>query len=269
MLEYISAWLINNKDWISPVSDIAVFVSAVFVGIQSKLFFDDYKKRNRKEEFENSFRLTNYYIKHILPKFQVIQIVFSSISLDKLIGKKLKKASLKEFDKEEKNELFEEVRHEQIKKLINNAELSTLLSALGPYLYKNPCEQINHYEQFIKSSNDECEAKEKYRKILLAIFWNIIVDVQNDLEYFSMYFNSHLAESDVIYDSLHQTFTDYVKLLYPFIAEHNSRALHSRKFFSNTKRLYIDWTSKDSTVNAATTTAINNIVNKASKNKKI
>lgn len=67
--------------------------------------------------------------------------------------------------------------------------------------------------------------------------------VLNKLEYLCMYFNNNLAESDYVYPSLHQTFLEYVKNLYFFIAIRNDDP--ARKYYTEIIKLYNKWYNQE------------------------
>ncbi len=58
MVDSIIGFLVDNSLLINSIASLFVIASAVFVGFQSKVFFNDYNKKHKKEEFENSFKLT-------------------------------------------------------------------------------------------------------------------------------------------------------------------------------------------------------------------
>ena len=66
-----------------------------------------------------------------------------------------------------------------------------------------------------------------------------ILNLANKLEYFSICFNSGIADEDTVYQSLHSAFFDCVHMLYVFIFYANTSE-HDR-FFSNISSLYVRW----------------------------
>lgn len=69
----------------------------------------------------------------------------------------------------------------------------------------------------------------------------ILCDTMNTLEYFAMTVNQNVAESEMLYDSIHQTFLFFVKLVYPFICEQN---IDEELYYPNIIKLYKTWVSK-------------------------
>ena len=259
-------WLIENSQCIGAVANIFVCLSAVFVGLQVKYFFDDYKKKNTKAEFENSFKLTSFYINNIIPKMEVICFIYKLAKIDSIVGKKLKDSNLKHFDKEEFEEYFGDVKYEDILLSINTIPMDAFIEQIGSL----PDQDIFEIKKRYRESQEAGEVQIKeFRKQLTKILWHNFVSVQNELEYFAMYFNSNLAHADVVYDSLHQTFTDFVKLLYPFFSRQNTRGDFTRKYFTNVKTLYVCWTEKEAKLNDETKKAVADVQKKYCGAKKI
>ena len=94
-------WIIQHDKLIASITNLFVCASAVFVGFQAKYLYNDYKKKNTKAEFENSFKLTSFYINDIIPKMEAIYLAFSLAGIDKTISSKLEQKELEYFDEEE------------------------------------------------------------------------------------------------------------------------------------------------------------------------
>lgn len=73
-------------------------------------------------------------------------------------------------------------------------------------------------------------------------FLGKIESTLNNLEWFSMHFKNGVADDDVVYQSLHQSFLETVRLLYTQIAVLND--IPYEKYFINTIWLYNNWKNK-------------------------
>lgn len=265
-------WLADNNALISSISNIAVCVSVVFIGFQTKGFFSDCEKRNKKAEFENSFRLTSFYINNIIPRMELILMVLTEVGVDKTIHQKLKGKDLRKFDKEEFKDFFDNITIDDIYQTINNIPLEKIAVCFGRVNDYGVCGvelDFHNYKVFCNNNPEGNKAEEKYKAHLLDKFWKEITKTKNNLEYFSMYFNSNLAKSDAVYESLHQTYTDFVKFLYPFIAEHNRRDDYTRKYFTHIKELYCSWADKETSIIEAARKTMEGMEQKDSKRRKI
>ncbi len=242
-------WLESKHTCIATIANIFVCLSAIFVGYQARLLSKDYKTRNKKEVFGNSFRLTEFYINNIIPKMTVLLMVFRRTGVEKAIRKQLRKADISSFNKEEFDDYFEDLPFNEIESMINSASVDVLLECFCDINQENICDLRLRYKEYLDTFNDNEEMLRKhseiFRRQLLYKVWTMISDVCNGLEYFAMYFNSNLAEDEVVYDSLHQTYTDFVRMLYPFIARHNTRGEFARKYYTNTSELYEKWVNKE------------------------
>lgn len=68
----------------------------------------------------------------------------------------------------------------------------------------------------------------------------LISQLLNELEWFSMNFNYGIADSSIVYQSLHQTFLTNIQILYFHIADMNDKPSPDR-FYTNIAKLYNDW----------------------------
>ena len=262
----MTEWIIQYDKLIASITNLFVCASAVFVGFQAKYLYNDYKKKNTKAEFENSFKLTSFYINDIIPKMEAIYLAFSLAGIDKTISSKLEQKELEYFDEEEFTKIFDNVKVEDLINSINNLETIKLIKVVSIFSEYSICDLNLKYNTYI----EKCSAGEKnFREELLATFWHNIAKVLNEFEYFAMYFNSNLAQSDVVYVSIHQTFTDCVRLLYPFFSQHNKRGNITRKYYTNVKELYIFWSKKESAFVQESKSALEAVDRKMGGNKKI
>ncbi len=269
----ILTWLESKHTCIAAIANIFVCLSAIFVGYQARLLSKDYKSRNKKEEFENSFRLTEFYINNIIPKMTILLMVFRRTGVEKAIGKQLKGADIRSFDKEEFNDYFEDLPFKKIESMINSASVDILLECFCDISQENICDLRLRYKEYLDKFNDNEEMlkthSEIFRKQLLYKVWTMISDVCNGLEYFAMYFNSNLAKDEVVYDSLHQTYTDFVRMLYPFIARHNTQGEFTRKYYTNTSELYNKWVNKETQTRNDTFEAVAGVGKRSEKDRKL
>jgi hypothetical protein len=79
-------------------------------------------------------------------------------------------------------------------------------------------------------------------------FHEIRNDLMNKLECISMKFNCGIANDDVVYQSLHQLFIKFVKVVYFEIASNNQSAKDA--YYTNIRKLYVKWVEKYKEENA-------------------
>ena len=246
MLDAVYIFLLDNKDVLSSLSSLAVIISTIFVAIQARLFFNDYRKRNKKEEFSKSFELTKFYTSIILPKMPKIQRMFELCDVTSNI--KSIRSNIKHFDKEECSEFLDP---DEFRKKIQSIKLKPIEQILPLYAQfantsiSNAYMEFYRYMALISEHEDSDNLVEEYKINLCNAVIGELSIAANDLEYFSMFFNSNLAESEVVYESLHQTFLAYVRLLYPVISYANTRSDYSKKYYTHIRDLYSLWSKKE------------------------
>lgn len=79
----------------------------------------------------------------------------------------------------------------------------------------------------------------KHEEILLSQFSAAMADLMNTLEWFAMYCRYGLADEEIIYQSLHQTYLSMVWLLYFYISSNNTS--NENKYFTNVIWLFERW----------------------------
>lgn len=257
-------WITNN---FATVVNIA---TAVFIFWQVKVAkeqFEESKKeyqwRNRKEGFEASFRLTEFYMSNVLPKSSAILFLFGKAGWNMALFRKIKNADVKVFDAEEATEILGSDNGKIVKdiqRVISGLDIDVLLEAISSARGVTISQAYAEYVVPVLSrlgSNDKGEMVDDkiiaiVRKELFVLIWGEIVSLMNELEYFSMYFNSALASDKGVYDSLHPTYIDVVCLCYPLLCSKNTRATSSRRYYTNVRDLYVRWRNREKEIEAKT-----------------
>ena len=79
-----------------------------------------------------------------------------------------------------------------------------------------------------------------YKSMLISYFHSNVSTLLNKLESFALNLNSNLADEEILYPSLHQTYLKVIKYLYPHICYLNSKNT-ADKYFTNVIELYNKW----------------------------
>ena len=103
---------------------------------------------------------------------------------------------------------------------------------------KDQLEIIRYYV-----SLDENKEIKYQKEALLCNFYNELSDLLNKLEWFSMNFKYNLADEDVVFASLHQTFLADINYLYYFISKQNSDTCN--KLYTHICDLFNRWKVKE------------------------
>lgn len=266
----------NSSDIMDGLVKLATIGSAIFVAVQAGLFKKDYNTKNDKSEVEKAIELSKFYNDNILlNKITYISTVFESCGLDKIIYSSVKNANLVEFDNLELEEVFGTEKLKIIENIINSIDLTILVEAskylheITPQEYLDIKQTIKIYNLSKSTANQQVAAsassdmnfqikdngkptinmlevnneKYKYYQVKYHIqFETAIADALNLLEYLCMNFNTNIADEEVIYQSLHQTFFSTINLLYYRIA--NINLTGKDKYYTNIIKLYNKWTKR-------------------------
>lgn len=73
---------------------------------------------------------------------------------------------------------------------------------------------------------------------------SVVSDTLNNLEYFALNFNRKLANEDAIYQSIHQSYIQFVELLCIDICNANLEPNDDLKYYTNVIKLYNLWKEK-------------------------
>lgn len=165
-------------------------------------FYIDYKSRKSKERAEKSILIAKEFAEDIIVRTSLIADIFAERKLTKIITK-VKFSRLEDFTTEELKRLYSE---EDI------------------YTYYKTLENID------KSSDKPFDDDSIY------IYASKLL---NTLEYMCMYIATEVADGEVIYNSLHQTFFNIIHLLYIFIASSNTD--NKDKLYTNIICVYNNW----------------------------
>ncbi|MBQ9425684.1 MAG: DUF4760 domain-containing protein [Erysipelotrichaceae bacterium] len=110
------------------------------------------------------------------------------------------------------------------------------------FLDTNKLNQIDDKEERNKYLHYNQKARDiiYYKRKIKSYYYEKLIGMLNKLEYFSMTFNTNLADEEVVYPSLHQSFLKTVKYLYPHICYLNSGET-SDKYYTHIIELYNLW----------------------------
>lgn len=116
----------------------------------------------------------------------------------------------------------------------------------------NDCDwELDYYEKEVLNKKDVNSVEynkiiekskniEYYKNVLLSYFHSNITTLLNKLEVFAIQLNTNLADEEILYQSLHQTYLKTVKYLYPHICFVNSNDA-ADKYYTNIIELYNVW----------------------------
>ncbi len=216
---------------------------------QLELLQEDFQVKNTKEEFTKSFALSQFYISEIIPASETIGLLLNHLKCETTL-KKICDHKLLYFDEselqnilntEERNLLNEIFFGEETLKLDISIGLFAL-ERISPYFLFDFRSSQKSYLDCLKSTHTH-DVEGAIQTDLTNTLRALLVYTTNKLEYFSMFFNTNVAEEKVVFASLHQTFLPLVETLYFNIAFRNK--IGSQKFYTHTISLYQKWKQKE------------------------
>ncbi len=230
---FIVLWKKQNvlfEDALSMSADYVTIVSCVLVLIQLIAFVKDSRQKEYRCRKENALVLAKEYANDLLKKFTFIQTVLSFYydpddatalqeELDKI-----------EIDKFTKSFVGKKTRLSKLEKAFLNGEY------VIPYeiiLERATIHEIDGFLDFYTIEDEDL------RKNLANIkFKRLVCDTMNNLEYFTMSVNQNVAESKMLFVSLHQTYLKFIKYVYPYICNNN---VDDESLYTNVIDLYRNW----------------------------
>ncbi|MCH5256338.1 MAG: hypothetical protein J1D87_03555 [Lachnospiraceae bacterium] len=202
------------------ISGLVVSVLQYMASYVDNLILRDKEKKIRAAEMADKFQA------EIIPLSNILSKAFSHSDLTTELLPKIENKKLEMFDKEE------------VLSIVTEQERKATFSKLyAGYLF-------DHFNE----NNVEKSENDKITKMKFSIFEKVkaeetidtcIQDLANKLEYFSICFNSGIADEDTVYQSLHDVYFQCVHMLYIFIFYSNTS--ESNRLFSNVSSLYSRW----------------------------
>lgn len=257
-------WLLNQKDVIQIFANIAIILTMFFTIVQLNRAVKEYKVKNQTEEAKESIELTKYYMDNILDDIGLIRNSYKEVGLEEIF-KKINYSMISEFDIDELNDIFSVA---QIKEIENKLE------KINMEVYKKIIHNTKKTKEEIAATIQSFEDKNLHvtdQPINISRLNAINVktaknNVLNELEYFSMKFNVNIADEELVYQSLHQTYLSVVKLLYYDICNLNKK--DKDKYYVNIILLYNKWSKRYAEASAREKSYKDSLIKKPKKIKK-
>ena len=235
------AILIYNKFEFEKVMQICanhVTIFAFAIGaVQLIAFVKDTRHTETRAKKEFALDLAKEYATNLLPKMNIIENVLSR-SYNKENPFELQKCVLSKL----------EINNFTRAELLSNELLDKYKDFFSTKQYPYETELILQIFEYYEKVNalipkpSECENEDEFNKNVTRKFRFLIACTLNELEQFAMAVNNQIADSTMLFPSLHQTFLEFVKYTYPRIADSNHDDVE--EFYTNIILLYRDWNQK-------------------------
>lgn len=192
-------------------------------------------------QVQRAIDLAEYYKDNILKYYPAIRYVFKNSKIYDIIDS-IKLDQLRDFDEHEINKLFSQKDITHLQQLQKSDEFcKSVLEANTIYeLGLN----IPAIKETVKGEDNKTHITLEYNKTLIALAFmsNLVKDLLNNLEYFSLHFHHYTADESVVYQSLHQSYLEIVQIMYYFIAKTNNNS--TDKYYTNIIWLFDTWRQK-------------------------
>ena len=228
------------KEILSMSANYVTILSCIIVLVQLVAFFSDSRHKESRCKKESALKLAEEYATNILADITFIENVVSayydddvSLLTSELMNMNVDKFTLKDMQKQKQLLKYYEIFENGKYPIPQNIILDTSLS------YNLTC---SIFEASDTVSGEEADRKNKRVNIK---FKHIINNTLNRLECFSMAVNHNVAESEMLFPSLHQTYLMFVRFMYPYICMNNK---DEEEFYTNVIELYRTWENVKNTI---------------------
>lgn len=188
-----------------------------------------------KDRIQKAIDLAGYYKDNILQNAMLIKHVYHETGILQILNK-INFQNISHFDIYEMEDSISVGDRKIITNAPNDRHMSDTLVWVSEVIkIWDDCKEVNITE----------EDGKKVRKLtvshsaLLNKFQSVLNEILNNLEFFAMHFTHGTADDSVIYQSLHQTYIDIVRMLYYDIAANNVPG--ESKLYTNVIELYNKW----------------------------
>lgn len=228
---------------LSMSANYVAICSCIIVLIQLVAYFSDSRHKESRCRKEAALKLADEYATTILRNITFIQNVLMRYYDNEkpfLLNEKLDEIKIDKFTSRELTKVkglerylcvFENGKYMIPYDIIESASISYQIAY-------NIIEPQKDGEK--ESETDESIIKKANIKFML-----IVSDTLNKLEQFSMAVNHNVAESEMLFPSLHQTYLKFVRFMYPYICMEN---IDDENYYTNVIELYRTWKTVENTI---------------------
>lgn len=185
---------------------------------------------------QKAIDLSEYYKDHVLCNMKIIRSVYDKSGVLNILNS-IKKENIRRFDVRELDDNLDRQQKSTIKEILQSEEFVKIIADAAS-VYSDVDMFVE--KVFMHENEKVIEVTKINRTKAIEFFKNeIVCGTLNNLEYFAMHFNYETADKKTVYQSLHQTYLDIVRILYYDISVNNETA--EQKLYTNVIELYIAW----------------------------
>lgn len=191
-----------------------------------------------KDRVQRAIDLAGYYKDNILQNTMLIKHIYTTIGICKILDK-IDFQKISHFDIYEMQNNISVADREKIVNAPNGNEMTDALVCMSEIIKNwDECKEVSVVEE-----NGKLVKKMAVAKVAMIYkFQSLLNEILNNLEFFAMHFTHGTADDSVIYQSLHQSYINTVRLLYYDISANNIPG--ESKLYTNVIELYNKWTQE-------------------------
>lgn len=237
-------------------NNIASLVVMCFTMIAFMLAYNEFRHTKERRSHEEALKLIHVYQQKLLPKMFIVFNVYRDTNLlEKYIDPLKNNQSSKTlgFDNSEAKKIFHDNIYSELEHDLSNIDPKIVLQYFSEYDAPTIGKTSSFRRDYagnleLLSSSDSSD--ETVRKSITTEtrrdFVNLIFELQNELEWFCMNFCTKVADENVAYQSLHQTFLSCVMHLYLTLTKNNND--FANKYYSHISEMYNLWNERQKNV---------------------
>lgn len=229
---------LENTYYLSQIMcSFIVIIGGIVAVWQYVLAKDVERKKFHNARVQKAIDLSEYYKDNILCNMTFINAVYEDLNILDILDS-VRIEDMKEFDTAELNRIF---KADQINKMANKLKSVDLIETVQRLSEIYSTENNRFGRKIIVLHEGEVRSFQSVNKsrVYEEFINNTVMETLNNLEYFALHFVYGTADKYVVYQSLHVTYLDIVRLLYYNIAMNNNTG--EQKFYTNVIELFNIW----------------------------
>ena len=224
--------------YLSQIISSIFVVSGVVIAVWQ--YYLSKKAENRQLKLitiQKSVDLAEYYKDNILNLYEILCFVYEATGISELLNQ-IDSKKMRDFDKTECDEIVSVEIQNKLKNIQQSSEMiNSILNANNMFGLN-----LNFMRVKINKKDGEESVLINKENIMTSFTVEVKNKLLNNLEFFAMHFEHNTADETVVYQSLHQTYIQMVRMLYYNIAQSNETA--DAHFYSNVIGVYKLWNNR-------------------------
>lgn len=223
-------------------SDILSLLLLITTVISVGYAYKAYHHQRERAKKDAACALAKVYVDEILDKYSIVAEVLSKSGILSYVKETFPMDAIRDFTMREVLELAVQSKA-NLKELSKKMDTFDHFSILNAFVCKtNSMAERNALSAAYSDRADDDTMIPKNEAYLKLRFTDTVSALLNTLEWFSMNCRYGLADEEVLYQSLHQTFLSTVWMMYYYISMNN--ASNVDKYYTNVIWLFTAWKTR-------------------------